>query len=120
MVDYREILRLLSLKYNYSQIAEALHSSRNTIREVKKLADEKSISWPLEAELSNQRLYGLLHPERLNKVQVYMEPDYAYIHNELAKKGVNLTLLHAKYKVKCASAGRVPYQYTQFCELYRS
>lgn len=120
MVDYREILRLLSLKYNYSQIAEALHSSRNTIREVKKLADEKGISWPLEAELSNQRLYGLLHPERLNKVQVYMEPDYAYIHNELAKKGVNLTLIHEEYKVKCASAGRVPYQYTQFCELYRS
>ena len=39
MVDYREILRLLSLKYNYTQIAEALHSSRNTIREVGKLAD---------------------------------------------------------------------------------
>ena len=120
MVDYREILRLLSLKYNYSQIAEALHSSRNTIREVKKLADEKGISWPLEVELSNQRLYGLLYPERLDKVQVYMEPDYAYIHNELAKKGVNLTLLHEEYKVKCASSGRVPYQYTQFCELYRS
>ena len=120
MVDYREILRLLSLKYNYSQIAEALHSSRNTIREVKKLSDEKGISWPLEAELSNQRLYGLLYPERLDKVQVYMEPDYDYIHNELAKKGVNLTLLHEEYKVKCASAGRVPYQYTQFCELYRS
>ena len=43
MVDYREILRLLSLKYNYTQIAEALHSSRNTIRDVGKLADEKGI-----------------------------------------------------------------------------
>ena len=36
------------------------------------------------------------------------------------QKGVNLTLLHEEYKVKCAGAGRVPYQYTQFCEIYRS
>ena len=120
MVDYREILRLLSLKYNYTQIAETLHSSRNTIREVGKLADEKGISWPLEEELTNQKLYRLLYPERLEKAQVYMEPDCAYIHTELAKKGVNLTLLHEEYKVKCAGAGRVPYQYTQFCEIYRS
>ena len=55
MVDYREILRLLSLKYNYTQIAETLHSSRNTIREVGKLADEKEISWPLEKELTNHK-----------------------------------------------------------------
>ena len=53
MVDYREILRLLSLRYNYTQIAEALHSSRNTVREVGKLADEKGISWPLKEELND-------------------------------------------------------------------
>ena len=120
MVDYREVLRLLSLKYNYTQIAEALHSSRNTIREIGKLADEKGISWPLKEELTNQKLYRLFYPERLEKAQVYMEPDCTYIHGELAKKGVNLTLLHEEYKVKCAGVGRVPYQYTQFCEIYRS
>ena len=120
MVDYREILRLLSLKYNYTQIAEAIHSSRHTIRDVAKLAGEKGISWPLEEELTNQKLYELLYPERLEKALVYMEPDCAYIHTELAKKGVNLTLLHEEYKVKCAGAGRVPYQYTQFCEIYRN
>ena len=49
-----------------------------------------------------------------------MEPDYAYIHSELAKKGVNLTLLCEEYKVKCANVGRVPYQYSQFCENFRS
>ena len=102
MVDYREILRLQSLKYNRTQIAEALHSSRNTVREVEKLAEEKGISWPLDEELTNQKLYALLYPERLEKAQVYMEPDCAYIHKELAKKGVNLTLLHEEYKVKCS------------------
>lgn len=120
MVDYREILRLRSLGNNITQIANAIHSSRHTVRDVEKLADEKGINWPLEEELSNQKLYELLYPERLEKVQVYMEPDCTYIHGELAKKGVNLTLLWNEYKVKCASASRVPYQYTQFCEIYRS
>ena len=41
MVDYREILRLQSLGHNITQIAGSLHSSRNTVREVERLADEK-------------------------------------------------------------------------------
>ena len=106
MVDYREILRLRSLGHNITRTAEAIHSSRHTIREVWRLADEKDISWPLQEELSNQQLYRLFYPERLDRVQVYMEPDCEYIHGELAKKGVNLTLLHNEYKVKCASTGR--------------
>lgn len=120
MVDYREILRLQSLGNNISLIAAAIHSSRNTIREVERLADEKGIRWPLNEELTNQRLFELLYPERLEKAQVYLEPNCEYIHRELAKKGVNLTLLWNEYKVKCSAAGRVPYQYSQFCDIYRS
>lgn len=120
MVDYREILRLQSLNYNRTQIADAVHSSRHTIREVERLAEDRGISWPFEEELSNQQLYELFYPERLEKAQVYLEPDCAYIHAELAKKGVNLTLLHKEYKVRCSLAGRVPYQYTQFCDIYRA
>ena len=120
MVDYREILRLLSLNYFQTQIATTLSCSRNTVREVEKLAKEKGLGWPLEEELTNRRIYEILYPERLEKAHVYMDPDCAYIHSELAKKGVNLTLLHSEYKVTCASAGLVPYQYTQFCEIYRS
>ena len=44
MVDYREILRLQSLGHNITQIAGSLHSSRNTVREVERLADKKGNS----------------------------------------------------------------------------
>lgn len=120
MVDYREILRLRSLGNNITQIANAVHSSRHTVRDVEKLADERSITWPLKNEITNQQLYRLFYPERQAKAQVYLEPDCAYIHAELAKKGVNLTLLWNEYKVRCTDSGRVPYQYTQFCEHYRN
>lgn len=68
MVDYREILRLRSLGKNITQIAQAVHSSRNTIRDV----DEKGISWPISEELTKQKLYNLLYLERLEKAQVYL------------------------------------------------
>ena len=120
MVDYREILRLQSLGHNITQIAGSLHSSRNTVREVERLADEKGIRWPLGEEVTNPQLYVLLYPERQEKANVYLEPDCAWIHRELAKKGVNLTLLWKEYQVNCSNAGRVPYQYTQFCDIYRA
>ena len=118
MVDYREILRLLSLGYNLTQISESLHSSRNTIRDVRERADK--IRLPLSEDVTNQMLYELLYPERLEKVNVWMNPDCEHIHKELARKGVNLKLLWTEYKVSCENAGRVPYSYTQFCDIYRS
>ena len=60
MVDYREILRLQSLGHNITQIAESLHSSRNTVREVERLADEKGIRWPLGEEVTNPRKRQIL------------------------------------------------------------
>ena len=79
MVDYREILRLQSLGHNITQIAASLHSSRNTVREVERLADEKGIRWPLGEEVTNPQLYLLLYPERQEIAKVYLEPDCAWM-----------------------------------------
>lgn len=38
---------------------------------------------------------------------------------ELARSGVNLTLLWTEYCAKCDSSGCTPYMYTQFCDKYR-
>lgn len=119
MVDYREILRLNSLKYTQRQIAASVHSSRNTISEVIKLTDEQDLSWPLDDQLTNEKVYALLYPERLEAVNPRKEPDYNYIHKELARPGVNLTLLWTEYCAECNSSGRTPYMYTQFCDKYR-
>lgn len=64
IVDYREILRLQSLGHNITQIAGSLHSSRNTVREIERLADVKGIRWSLREKVTNPQLYVLLYPER--------------------------------------------------------
>ena len=40
MINYREILRLLSLGYTQHQIAASLHCSRNTVRDVKNASNK--------------------------------------------------------------------------------
>ncbi|MFR6166747.1 MAG: hypothetical protein ACLUKE_00800 [Blautia wexlerae] len=45
MTDYREIIRLHSLKFSNVAIANGLCCSRNTVSEVLKLAETHSLEW---------------------------------------------------------------------------
>lgn len=119
MVDYREILRQNSLNASQRAIAQSVKSSRHTIREVLETAKAKNIHWPLDPDITNKDLELLLFPDKYKAVCLYVEPNYAYIHCELAKRGVTMTLLWEEYCSKCHAEGRTPYQSTQFSEKYR-
>ena len=118
MVDYREILRLKSLNYSNSNIASCVHSSRNTVSEVLNIAQALQIKWPLADDVTNQTLQSLFYPERSQKTEERLIPDFPKIHRELAKKGVTLTLLCTEYCAEAYAAGKKPYMSTKFNELY--
>jgi hypothetical protein len=82
MVNYREILRLRSLGYSQRQIAASVHSSRDTVGTVLKLADEHCIAWPLDDAMTDTALQALFYPKRINQSD-RMESDYGYIHKAL-------------------------------------
>lgn len=119
MVNYREILRLKSLRYSNAEISRCVHSSRNTVQEVLSIAEAIQISWPLADSVSNLDLQALLYPGRIKKNEDRMIPDYPKIHRELARKGVTLTLLWTEYCSEAHAAGMIPYMSTQFGDLYR-
>ena len=120
MVNYREILRLSSdPKSTQRSIAAAVHSSRDTIREVQSAAKKAGITWPLDDSATNETLRGILFPEKLSAASRYVQPDYPRIHADLALPGVNMTLLWMEYCKRCEAEGTTPYMYTQFCEKYR-
>ena len=119
MVDYREVLRLNSLKHSQRDIALAVKSSRNTVRNILDAAKRKGVSWPLDNDVSNQELGMLLFPDKYTTASLYVEPDYAYIHSELAKTGVTLTLLWEEYCRSCHENKQTPYMSTQFGDKYR-
>ena len=120
MVDYREILRLSSdPKNSQRSIGAILHCSRHTIRDVQKAAQEAGITWPLDEDITNEMLRSVLFPRRYAAESTYAAPDYPYIHRELARPGVTLTLLWTEYCRRCEAEKTTPYMYTQFCEKYR-
>lgn len=119
MVNYREILRLSALKHVQRDICSAMHCSDHTVRAVLKEAVKHNIHWPLEDDITNAELERILFPDKYQKISTYVEPDYPYIHRELAKPGVTLTLLWEEYCRKCYEGGRTPYMSTQFGDKYR-
>ena len=119
MVNYREIIRLKSLDYSNVSVASSCGSSRNTVAEVWKLAQDKNLCWPIPDALTNEDIEQLLYPERgVNEGRKL--PDFEYIYNELAKPGVTLSLLWAEYCTQCAQEHTIPYQHTQFNEKYHA
>jgi len=46
--------------------------------------------------------------------------DFDWVHQELRHAGVTLQLLWGEYQLAAEQAGRTPYQYSQFCERYRT
>ena len=119
MVNYREILRLHSLGTSQRSIAQQVQSSRDTVADIIKSAEATGISWPLGEDVTNEMIQELLFPGKYALACPYTQPDFPEIHNELAKKGVTLTLLWEEYCVKVRAADGIPYMYTQFCEKYR-
>lgn len=120
MINYREILRLSNIGTSQRQIASSVHSSRNTVKDVLDMAETNNITWPLDNNITNEQLEKIFFPEKYASDSVYLEPDYEYIHEELAKPKVTMTLLWNEYVHKAESMGKKPYMTTQFSDKYHS
>ena len=119
MVDYKTILSLSAEKHSLRQIAVSVGHSHHTVKDVLELAQKYGITTPLDESVTNAVLEKLLYPERQTAGKHYAEPDYEYIHRELSKKGVKLTLLWQEYCENAYVNGQIPYMSTQFGDKYR-
>lgn len=120
MVNYREILRLEHEGTSQRQIAAGTSNSRNTVSDVLTTAKAKGIAWPLDESITNEQLERILFPDKYVSSSNYLEPDFAYIHRELAKPKMTLSLLWEEYRQHCMNLGKKPYMTTQFGDKYRA
>lgn len=118
MIEYREILRLDSLGLSRRNIAGSISRSRNTVSDVLERAAKMGLRWPLPLDMTDAKLEGVLFPEKSDDSSL-RTPDFEEIHKELARPGVTMTLLWDEYCRRCGEEGEIPYQYSQFCRLYR-
>jgi transposase len=92
--------------------------SKTSVCEVFDLADEASIAFEDVSALSDEEAYRLLFPGRNQPETVYADPDWEYVHKELARVGVTLKLLHEEYA--SASTDGPIMGYGRFCREYRA
>ena len=58
MTNYREILRLHSLRLNKTEIASSCRCARNTVAATLQRAANRGLQWPLPEEMSDSGLLG--------------------------------------------------------------
>ncbi len=115
MRKIRETLRLRADGLSGRQMALSLSLGRATVSDYLHRADVAGLSWPLPADLSDGDIEGLLFPRTAGDVcGSYPQPDWAFMHGELRRKGVTLSLLWEEYRAVHPNG----YGYSRFCELY--
>ena len=115
MRKIRETLRLKAGGMSYRAIARACLIGKETVREYLGRAAEAGLAWPLPEGLSEEELERRLFPHEPVSYRKEAEPDWAYVHRELRKKGVTRQLLWEEYRVGTPQG----YHYSQFCQRYR-
>jgi len=114
----RRIKDCLRLRFesglNQKQISGSLRIARSTVQDYLKRFDRVKLEWSHASSLSDSELENRLFPSFEKTGDSRPEPDYAYIHRELRRKGVTLQLLWEEY----ISENPTGYRTTQFCERY--
>jgi len=126
-ITMRKIKDVLRLKFEgklpHQQIANALGLSKGVVTKYVGLAVAAGLDWTAINAMDEATLERRLLPYP-RPSDVYAQADFGRIHQELARKGMTLTLLWEEY---CAQVGDEfdphrpvkPWRYTQFCENYR-
>lgn len=123
MRKVREILRLKHvLKLTERQIERSVEISHGTVGRYLKRAEEAGLVWEEAEKLSDGEVEARLFQQVGRNEPVTRAPiDFGWVHMELRRAGMTLELLWSEYTQAVAEggSGRKPYQYSQFCELYR-
>ena len=113
----KEVFRLkFDCRLSNRKIAESCLMARSTVAEYLFRFQRAALSWPLPEAMDDIQFEELLFPSTsLTSNTERLLPDWLYIHSELRRKGVTLSLLWQEYKVQNPAG----YQYSQFCYWYR-
>lgn len=96
MTGYREILRLSAQGISQRSIANSCQCSRNTVAKVLRQAGQQGMEWGKVRDLTDGELCNRLFPEQTQPSSRKLA-DCQYIHREMAKSGVTLSLLWNEY-----------------------
>ena len=114
----REVFEMSRFKkMKNREIADAAGCGRNTVTRTLARAREQQLGWQQAQSMSQQEVSQRLFPTE-QKNPVYKMPDYEWVHREMQKSGVTLSLLWVEYCEQCRQSGELPYKSAQFNKYY--
>jgi len=121
-LSMRKIKEIMRLKFASNltnrQIGKSINISPSTVDRYIKMAVAAGFSWPLAENITDDIIeISLFKKSNDAKPLTGMLPDYAYIHQELKRKGVTKQLLWEEYRQQYPNNY---YSYSHFCNHYRS
>jgi len=122
MRKIREILRLSHQGRSHREIASSVLVALGTVCGWLRRVREARLTWEQAEAMSDAELEAMLFRDEGRNVAATRAPiDFGHVHLELHRTGVTLQLLWAEYQEGVAAQPDCvkPYQYSQFCELYR-
>jgi len=99
-------------------IAASTGNSRPKVTEIIEKANKKGLGCPLEDEMTDDWIEEFLFPEKSMEGSGRQPLNFDYIHEELAKPNVTLSLLHYEYEAECRANQKIPYSYRSFARHY--
>ncbi len=118
MINYRKILELHDDGISLRGIAASTGHSRQKVTKAIDLAKEKGLVCPLDEEMTDKWIEDFLFPEKSQEGSGRQALNFDYIHRELAKPNVTLSLLHYEYEAECRGNNKIPYSYRSFLRHY--
>lgn len=117
-VTMRKIKDIVRLKWacglSHRQVAASCGVARSTVAETRYRATAAGLSWPVPAELDETQLETRRYPAApCSTTAPRAVPDWATLHQALARKGVTLALLWQEYTAQHPDG----YQYSRCCDL---
>jgi transposase len=118
VIHYRKILELNDEGISLRGIAASTGNSRQKVTEVIELAEKKGLVCPFEEEMTDKWIEEFLFPEKTLEGSGRQPLNFDYVHEELAKPNVTLSLLHHEYEAECRTNQKIPYSYRSFLRHY--
>ncbi|WP_066445331.1 IS21 family transposase [Cytobacillus gottheilii] len=118
MIHYRKIWELQNEGFSLRGIASSTGHSRQKVTEIITLAEKKGLVCPLEEEMTDKWIEEFLFPQKSLEASGRHPLNFDYIHEELAKPNVTLSLLHHEYEAECRANQKIPYSYRSFLRHY--
>lgn len=119
-LSMRKIIEVMRLYHDCGrtrrEIARAIGASPTTVGDYLRRAEVAGLSYPLPTDLDEVALEARLFPPPPSSALSRPDPDWPDTHKALRLKGVTLALLWQEYKAQHPDG----YQYSAFCDRYRS